>query len=78
MPLNEHVFIPHFVEGYPENISQDVPFKNGKDGSIEVKFTNITPILVAGDEKNGNTREPQIIKKAGKDFFVIPAHRGKV
>lgn len=71
VPLNEHVFIPHFVEGYPENISQDVPFKNGKDGSIEVEFTNITPILVAGDEKNGNTKEPQIIKKVGKEFFVI-------
>ena len=77
VPLNKHVFIPHFVEGYPENISQDVPFKYGKDGSIEVEFTNITPILVAGDEKNGNLKEPQVIRKAGKEFFVIPGSSWK-
>lgn len=77
VPLNKHVFIPHLVDGYPENISQDVPFKCGKDGSIEVEFTNITPILVAGDEKNGNLKEPQVIRKAGKDFFVIPGSSWK-
>ncbi len=76
VPLNKHVFCPHLVDGYPENISHDVPFRNGKDGSIDVTFHNVTPILVGGD-LHGNKKEPQQVSIGNKSYYIIPGSSWK-
>ena len=76
VPLNKHVFIPHFVPGYPENISQDIPFQEGEDGKIEVTFKNITPILVGGYSADGE-KVPQKITRNGKAYYIIPGSSWK-
>jgi len=45
VPLNKQVFIP----GWCDRISQDVPFSDGEDGTIEVTLHNTTPLYI----KNG-------------------------
>jgi CRISPR-associated protein (TIGR03986 family) len=54
VPLNENVLIPYWAE----DISQDVPSRDGEDGTIKVTFRNVTPLFIKNGmrdkDKNGN------------------------
>ena len=49
VPLSEKVFFPDWAD----QISHDIPFKDGESGTIELKITAETPIFVC----NGHTKE---------------------
>lgn len=53
VPLNEHVFIPD----WGEQVSHDLPFREGESGVIDVEFRNITPLFVRGVEKGKEKSE---------------------
>ncbi len=73
VPLSEYVFSPDWAD----LISQDIPFKDGLSGEIELNITAQTPIFV----RNGHTKEDTTDKtnvyttfsKAPDGRFFIPA-----
>ncbi len=42
MPLNKDVYIPAWYN----KVSQDIPFEDGEDGIIEVKWRNVSPLII--------------------------------
>lgn len=42
VPLNEFVFVPD----WGGEVSQDIPFADGEDGYIEVKWKNVSPLCI--------------------------------
>ena len=48
VPLSNEVFYPD----WSDLISHDIPFRDGRSGSIELKITALTPVFV----RNGHTR----------------------
>lgn len=68
VPLSEKVFIPSWAE----QISQDIPFSDGEDGTIEVIIKNLSPLFV----RNGHVKdEPtewssHIIVDKQKKYFI--------
>lgn len=42
VPLNEHVYCPDWAE----QVSQDIPFRDGEDGCIEVTWRNVSPLCI--------------------------------
>lgn len=69
VPLNDKVYIPDWVE----QISQDVPFSDGEDGSIEITIKNLSPLFV----RNGHTKADFTewschVMEGNKKRFFIP------
>lgn len=71
VPINERVFIPK----WGKDISQDIPFENGEDGTLTVKITNKTPLFVGGkttsDEKEVYSAHIKTAK--GENLYYIPS-----
>lgn len=68
VPLNEKVFFPDWAD----KISQDIPFKDGVSGFIELKITAKTPVFV----RNGHSEEDQKHKtERYKSFSKSPDGR---
>lgn len=63
VPLNEKVFFPDWAE----QVSHDVPFKDGESGTIELKITAHSPIFV----RNGHTKED---KKKNNANYLSSSH----
>lgn len=42
VPLNKDVYIPAWYN----KVSQDIPFEDGEDGIIEVKWRNVSPLII--------------------------------
>ena len=42
VPLNSKVYIP----AWHNKVSQDIPFEDGEDGIIEVKWRNVSPLII--------------------------------
>ena len=42
VPLNGEVYIPEWYN----KVSQDIPFEDGEDGSIEVTWRNVSPLII--------------------------------
>jgi len=66
-PLNEKVFCPE----WKGDVSQDIPFENGEDGTITFNITNVSPLYVR--DKDKNDPKPAHIKIGDKYRFFIPA-----
>lgn len=68
VPLNDKVFFPDWAD----KISQDIPFKDGVSGTIELKITAQTPIFV----RNGHSREDADAKNEKyKSFSKTPDNK---
>jgi CRISPR-associated protein (TIGR03986 family) len=64
VPLPERVFVPDDKE---EDISHDVPFKDGYCGEIPFEIVAETPLAVGGEQKQGTEKEPGL-----KEFYRDP------
>jgi len=72
VPLSDRVYFPDWAD----DISHDIPFKDGKSGAIEIKIKANSPIFV----RNGHTKEDakqisqtyQSFSKIG-DCYFLPA-----
>lgn len=70
VPLNQQVFYPDWAE----QASQDLPFKDGLDVSLDIKLTNVSPLFTRNGSKDGkNTFSSHIIGENGKRQYFIPA-----
>lgn len=70
VPLNKQVFYPDWAE----QASQDLPFKDGLDVSLDIKLTNVSPLFTRNGSKDG--KDPfscHIIGEDGKRQYFIPA-----
>ncbi len=52
VPLNREVYIP----AWQNKVSQDIPFEDGEDGIIEVKWRNVSPLII----RDGSTDKSQV------------------
>jgi len=75
-PLNPNVFIPEWWN----EVSHDVPFKDGEDGTMEVTLQNITPLCICdGRAGNQKKRPDEIYESAhirledGKLHYFLPS-----
>ena len=68
VPLSEEVFFPEWAD----QISHDVPFKDGHSGVIKIKITARTPIFI----RNGHTRDDrEYWTDEYKDFSHTPDNK---
>ena len=62
VPLNQQVFYPDWAE----QASQDLPFKDGLDVSLDIKLTNVSPLFTRNGSKDGkDTFSSHIIGENG-------------
>lgn len=70
VPLNQQVFYPDWAE----QASQDLPFKDGLDVSLDIKLTNVSPLFTRNGSKDGKKQfSSHIIGEDGKRQYFIPA-----
>lgn len=70
VPLNQQIFYPDWAE----QASQDLPFKDGLDVSLDIKLTNVSPLFTRNGSKDGkDTFSSHIIGENGKRQYFIPA-----
>jgi CRISPR-associated protein (TIGR03986 family) len=85
VPLNKEVFYPNWSNNGNE-VSHDIPFKDGESGTIDITITAKTPIFIRnhyqdGDEYYELTKDNKTIKvskefchyknnDAGKEFYI--------
>ncbi|MCK9159573.1 MAG: TIGR03986 family CRISPR-associated RAMP protein, partial [Bacteroidaceae bacterium] len=72
VPLSNKVYFP----GWANQISQDIPFKDGKSGCIDLKITAKTPVFVRnGHNKDQAEKKDDEYKSFSKvdDRYFIPA-----
>lgn len=70
VPLYKQVFYPDWAE----QASQDLPFKDGLDVSLDIKLTNISPLFTRNGNKDGmDSFSAHIIGEDGKRHYFIPA-----
>jgi len=63
VPLSGWVFQPYWAH----QVSHDVPFKEGRSGSLDIKITAKTPILVGGKQTKATKKSPGEVH-----FFELP------
>lgn len=74
VPLNSRIYIPNWWN----LISHDIPFSDAEDGSIQLQFRNLTPILVGGIKGTQNdVTSPLKCKIGGKVKYFIPGSSWK-
>mgnify|MGYP005750648327 CR=1 FL=1 len=69
VPLNECVYIPE----WENEVNQDIPFDDGEDGIIEVRWKNVSPLCVRDsscDKEKGFSMH--IVMPDGKRLYFIP------
>lgn len=69
VPLNEFVYIPE----WGNEVNQDIPFDDGEDGIIEVRWKNVSPLCVRDascDKEKGLSMH--ITMPDGKRLYFIP------
>lgn len=65
VPLSEYVFFPEWAD----QISQDIPFRDGVSGSIQLKMTAKTPVFVRNGH-NRNMEETSFSHTPGGKYFI--------
>ena len=60
VPLNREVYIPEWYN----KVSQDIPFEDGEDGSIEVTWRNVSPLII----RDGSCRKKETAQSAFVDL----------
>lgn len=70
VPLNKYVYLP----SWSKDVSQDIPFEDGEDGWIEVKWTNVSPLIVRDGSLKGKPNDgcPTYVETDGKKRYFIP------
>lgn len=75
VPLNDTVVIPD----WGDKISQDLPFSDGEDGSIEVTVENLTPLITVDGRSQTDSKEGKgalesahVKTKDGKKLYYLP------
>jgi len=69
VPLNKYVYQPK----WSEQISQDVPFSDGEDGTIEISIKNISPLFTRDGNKTGNYSANISSDKDKQKQYFLPA-----
>ena len=59
-PLNPNVYIPEWWN----EVSHDVPFKDGEDGVMEVTLQNITPLCICDGRAGNQKKNPDDISES--------------
>ena len=68
VPLNKHVYLPDWAD----QISHDIPFKDGEDGYIEVTWENVTPLCIR-DASTGDDGYSMHVKQSdGSRLYFLP------
>lgn len=70
VPLNKDVYIP----AWHNKVSQDIPFEDGEDGVIEVRWKNASPLIVRdGSLKDSNAYQSMLLELSdGTRRYFIP------
>lgn len=53
VPISEHIILPDWAD----QVSQDIPFSDGKDGEFSIKLTAVTDIFVRNGVSKGKTSD---------------------
>ena len=69
VPLNEKPYIPQWAD----EISHDIPFKDGLYGSFELSILAETPIFISDKQKAENTNEIQEFCHTTDNNYFIPS-----
>ena len=68
VPLNKHVYLPDWAD----QISHDIPFKDGEDGYIEVTWENVFPLCIR-DASTGDDGYSMHVKQSdGSRLYFLP------
>lgn len=70
VPLNREVYIP----AWQNKVSQDIPFEDGEDGIIEVKWRNVSPLIIrdCSTDENQVSQSTFIDMPDGTRRYFIP------
>lgn len=69
VPLNKYVYIPEWWD----KVSNDIPFSDGEDGSIEFTFTNVSPIFTRNGSASKDERySAHVAMPDGKRLYFLP------
>ena len=75
VPLNDTVVIPD----WGDKISQDLPFSDGEDGSIEVTVENLTPLITVDGRSQTDSKESKEVLESAhvkidndKKLYYLP------
>lgn len=73
VPLNQEVYYPD----WQEQVSQDIPFSDGEDGWIEVRWRNVSPLFIRDasehpGEKERNVHSMHVVQPDGTRRYFIP------
>lgn len=72
VPLNKYVYIP----SWHDQVSQDIPFEDGEDGWIEVKWRNESPLFIrdasVSPKKEECVYSMHIEQPDGRRLYFIP------
>ncbi len=73
VPLSKYVYTPSWAD----SVSQDIPFEDGEDGYIEVKWRNDSPLFIRDtseflNEKERNVHSMHIMQQDGSRLYFIP------
>jgi len=69
VPLNKDVYIPD----WNDKITQDIPFKEGEDGTIILKMKNLTPIFIRNGHAQGGVDDDfsaHILQNGVKKYYI--------
>ena len=72
VPLNKNVYIPL----WHDKVSHDIPFEDGEDGYIEVKWENVSPLFIrdssVSSDKRQNIYSMHVVTADGSRLYFIP------
>lgn len=69
VPLNRYVYIPEWWD----KVSNDIPFRDSEDGSIEFTFTNVSPIFTRNGSASKDERYSAHVKMPDrKRLYFLP------
>lgn len=74
VPLSKYIYTPSWAD----SVSQDIPFADGEDGYIEVKWRNDSPLFIRDtseflNEKEKNIHSMHVMQQDGSRLYFIPS-----
>lgn len=68
VPLNKHVYLPDWAD----QISHDIPFKDGEDGYIEVTWENVSPLCIRDASAGDDGYSMHVKQPDGSRLYFLP------
>lgn len=68
VPLNKHVYLPDWAD----QISHDIPFKDGEDGYIEVTWENVSPLCIRDASTGDDGYSMHVKQPDGSRLYFLP------